>query len=121
MLQALDGARTLWRAAAPHEYRLVVSKDCYCDRGTPFESRVRGAAVVSGTGGVRSWGIAVEPELRTVESLFTDAERLIRSEADEVAVVFDPGLGYPSRISVDRWRHAIDDEWEWTAVLTPLE
>jgi hypothetical protein len=76
--------------------------------------------VVFGTGGQRAGGI-VEPELRTVESLFTEAERLIRSDAEEVTVVFDRTLGFPTRISVDRWRNAVDDEWAWTAVLTLVE
>jgi hypothetical protein len=121
LLQKLSGARTQWRGAAPHEYRLTVAKECFCDRGTPFQSHVRGIVVVSGTGGVRSRGIGVEPALRTVESLFTETERLIRSNADEVTVVFAPRLGYPARISVDRWRNAVDDEWTWATVLTSLD
>ena len=76
--------------------------------------------MVSGTGGERARGI-VEPELRTVESPFTEAERLIRSDADAVTLAFDRRLGFPARISVDRWRGAVDDEWTWTAALTQVD
>ena len=120
MLRELDEARRLWRRTAPHEYRLTVSKECSCDRGTPFKAHIRGTVVVSGTGGERAGGI-VEPELRTVESLFTEAERLIRSDAEAVTLVFDRRLGFPARISVDRWRSAVDDEWTWTAALTLVD
>src|SRR4051812_11019842 len=48
LLHKLSGARTLWRGSAPHEYRLTVAKECFCDRGTPFQSRVRGTVVLSG-------------------------------------------------------------------------
>jgi len=121
LLQALNAARSAWRATAPNEYRLVVSKKCFCDAGVPFESRVRSKVVVFGAGGVRSWGQPVEPELRKVEMLFAEADRLIRSDAEGVTVRFAPRLGYPARISVDRWRDGQDDEWTWIAVLTVLE
>ena len=120
MLRQLDEARDRWRRTAPQEYRLTVSKSCECDIGTPFQSHIRGTAVVSSNGGLRTGGI-VEPKLRSVESLFMEAERLIRSDADEVTLVFDPRFGFPARISVDQWRNAVDDEWGWTAVVTLVD
>jgi hypothetical protein len=68
---------------------LVVSQECFCDAGTPFESTVERREVIAASGGVRSYGRAVEPELRTVEMLFAEAERLIRSNAEGVQVIFD--------------------------------
>jgi hypothetical protein len=97
---------------------LVVSRECYCDRGTPFESEVEGGRVTAAVGGVRSFGLAMNPELRTVEMLFAEAERLLRSNAEEVQIVFDGRRGYPSVIAVDRWRDSADDEWTWRATLS---
>jgi hypothetical protein len=76
--------------------------------------------VVRGTGGVES-SLNILPGLRTVESLFTEAERQICSGADEVRVVFDSRFGYPSRMFVDLEDSRADDEWVWTAALTPVE
>ena len=118
LLEELNRARTLWDDAAPREYQLTVSQACFCDAGTPFKSRVRGTHVVSGTGGLRSAGRRVEPELRTVDALFDEAERLIRSNAEGVAVRFDSDFGYPALIEVDRWRDAFDDEWTWSVEMS---
>jgi hypothetical protein len=100
---------------------LVVSRECFCDAATSFESLVEGVEVIAASGGVRSFGRAVEPDLRTVERLFAEAERLIRSNAEDVQVVFDDQRGYPSVIAVDRWRDGFDDEWTWRARLSVVD
>ena len=121
LLLALERSRLRWHAAAPRRYRLVVSRDCHCDAGTPFDSEVERGRVVAAGGGVRTFGRAVEPELRSAEMLFAEADRLIRSDAESVQVVFDIWFGYPSVIAVDRWRDGIDDEWTWRAELSIVE
>ena len=121
MLSAVEGARQRWLANSPRAYRLVVSQECFCDAGTPFESRVEGGNVIAATGGVRSFEKPVKPELRTVEALFAEAERLIRSNVDDVSVAFDDRFGYPSSIVVDQWREALDDEWTWRVKLTAVK
>jgi hypothetical protein len=68
--------------------------------------------------GVRSLERAVGPELRTVEMVFVEAERLSRSNAEDVQVTVDAERGYPSAIAVGRWRRGIDDEWTWRAKLS---
>jgi hypothetical protein len=77
--------------------------------------------VVSKAGGVRSWGRAVEPSLRTVDMLFSQADRVIRSNAEEVAVEFNDRLGYPTRIRVDYRGDMEDDERTWVAVIKVLD
>jgi hypothetical protein len=121
LLRALESARRRWKASSPRTYRLVVSRECFCDAGTPFESKVESGRVIAASGGVRSFGRAVDPELRTVEMLFSEADRLIRSNAEDVQVVFDDRHGYPSAIEVDRWRDTIDDEWTWRAKLSVIK
>ena len=121
MLSAIEGARQRWLANSPRAYRLVVSQECFCDAGTPFESLVERGNIIAATGGVRSFEKAVEPELRTVEALFAEAERLIRSNVDDVGVTFDDQFGYPSSIDVDQWRGPLDDEWTWRAKLSAVK
>ena len=120
-LRLLDGARRRWQGTSPRHYRLVVSRECFCDAGTPFESEVVRGRVTTAAGGVRRSGLMLTPELRTVEMLFTEAERLLRSNAEDVQVVFDDQWAFPSAIAVDRWRGASDDEWTWRAALTVVE
>ena len=121
LMRAMESARQRWHATSPRAYRVVVSRECFCDAGIPFESEVEGGDVITAAGGVRSFGRAAEPELRTVETLFAEAERLIRSNAEDVKVSFDIQFGYPSLIVVDRWRDAIDDEWTWRGRLSLAE
>jgi len=120
-LRLLEIARRRWQDTSLRHYRLVVSRECFCDAGTPFESEVEGGRVITAVGGFRSRGVALTPELRTVEMLFAEAERLIRSNAEDVRVVFDDQRGYPSMMAVDRWRNAADDEWTWRATLSVVE
>jgi uncharacterized protein DUF6174 len=95
----------------------IVCVGCFCDAAVPFVSRVNGVAVVRSTGGHRSDGRSWAPSLRTVELLFSEARRAIYSDADEVGVEFDPRFRYPTRIRIDQWRDASDDEVEWIAQL----
>jgi hypothetical protein len=53
-----------------------------------------------------------------VEQVFMQVRRVIDSGAHEVTVLFDPALGYPSRISVDPRRDVVGDERDWTATLS---
>jgi hypothetical protein len=116
----LEAAHTYWNIERPMTYELTVTLQCFCDRGVPSISRVTGVTVVRGTGGHRSDSRSVGPSLRTVESLFSEARRAIYSDADEVAVEFDPRFSYPTRITIDQWRDSVDDEVEWIAQLRVL-
>lgn len=121
LLKALSSARRRWQTMAPPAYRLAVSRRCFCEAGTPFESTVRRGVVVLASGGLRTEARAVEPEIRTVERLFAEAERLVRSNVDDVKVSFDPQYGYPSIMDVDWYEDVTDDEWTWRAKLSVIE
>ena len=120
LLEQLDAARSYWNVEGPMTYELTVSLRCFCDPGVPFVSRVTGVTVVRSTGGHRRDGRSWGPSLRTVELLFSEARRAIYSDADEVEVEFDPRFRYPTRIRIDEWRDASDDEVEWIAQLQVL-
>jgi hypothetical protein len=110
LLAELERQKATWYRQAPDAYELKVSRLCLCDPGTPWVSRNEGSAVVSSSGGHFRDGRSVGPPLRNVEQVFAEARRAAESEADEVSVAFDPLYGYPMRIIIDRWRHAVDDE-----------
>jgi hypothetical protein len=115
LLGQLEAAQAYWNGEGPMTYKLTVSLRCFCDPGIPFVSRVTGVTVVQSTGGHRRDGRNWGPSLRTVELLFSEARRAIRSDADEVEVEFDPRFRYPTRITIDEWRDSVDDEIEWVA------
>ena len=120
LLEQLEAANSYWNVEGPMSYELTVSVNCYCEPGVPFVSRVTGRTVMRSTGGHwrdgRTWG----PSLRTVELLFSEARRAIYSDADEVAVEYDPRFRYPTRVRIDEWRDGFDDELEWVAKLRVL-
>ncbi len=45
----------------------------------------------------------------TMEKVFQLAEKSIYSGANRVSIRYDPSLGYPTSIVVDRWEDVIDD------------
>jgi hypothetical protein len=49
----------------------------------------------------------------TVEELFEIIDRAIDDHADALDVSYDPVLGYPSRIAIDRWFEAAGDEFSY--------
>ena len=109
-----------WHALRPFRYQLKVTKLSFGDNGAPWLSQIEGRAVIGSSGGHFFDGRNVEPPLRTVEQLFFEAERAVKSDDEEVAVEFDERLGYPKRILIDAWRGSADDEVEFSAELKAL-
>jgi hypothetical protein len=52
----------------------------------------------------------------TIEDLFTIIRKAIVDKADELNVEYDPILGYPSSISIDPIKTAIDEERGYTVM-----
>ncbi len=55
------------------------------------------------TSGLRDW--------LTVDRLFAEVRRQIAAKPGGLQVTYDSLLGYPTRIDVDPWLDAVDDEW----------
>jgi hypothetical protein len=49
-------------------------------------------------------------EYATIDGLFTKLEADLNGEADEVTVTYDPAYGFPSEITIDQIKEAVDDE-----------
>jgi len=107
----LEDARERWRNAGVSSYAYTLTRGCFCppQRTGPVRISVSAGQVVER---VYSDGTAVDPNQDlwpTMDGLFDHAERALR-DAHEVTIRYDPQLGYPSEISVDWIRDAIDDE-----------
>jgi len=112
----LEQQQQAWRYVAPRAYDFEYSWQCFCPGGgiwwhlTVEDGRVTNAAVVdSATPG--KGGIIPPPEgWPTVDSVFARVTRALAS-SDSVEVSYDPQFHFPSRVVVDRYRNAVDDEW----------
>jgi hypothetical protein len=114
----LDANLQKWQAQKVSHYRMTVNIGCFCpffDR-MPVTVEVRDGQVLSVTDSqgqpvaaddpIRSFGN--EP-LMTIEGVFAYAREAIQT-ADKTEVTYDPALGYPVSLIIDRIELAIDDE-----------
>ena len=114
----LDANLQKWQAQDVAHYRMKVNIGCFCpffDR-MPVTVEVRDGQVLSVTDSqgqpvaaddpIRSFGN--EP-LMTMPGIFAYAREALQT-ADETTLSYDPTLGYPVSLNIDRIELAIDDE-----------
>jgi FlaG/FlaF family flagellin (archaellin) len=114
----LDASLQKWQAQNVSHYRMNVNIGCFCpffDR-MPVTVEVRDGQVLSVTDSqgqvvaaddpIRSFG---NEQLMTVEGVFAYARDAFQT-ADKTEVTYDPTLGYPVSLNIDRIEQAIDDE-----------
>ncbi len=111
-----------WENAHIASYRFSLFVGCFCafmDR-MPLTVEVRNGEVVSMT---YADGRAVEADdseieffrrFATVEGLFAEIQADQNGAADEVKAAYDSKYGYPTQVSVDRIKAAVDDEFNLT-------
>jgi len=112
------GPRATWEEAGIDSYTYQLTRSCFCPGPFgPITVTVVDGKVESVTHGRKQTPVG-EDELGerplTVDELFGYVDEAT-GKADDVAVDYDPDLGYPTRISVDWYRNAIDDEMSFTA------
>lgn len=118
-------ARDKWQAASISHYRFKLSLGCFCafSQDMPLNIEVRDGQVVSIA---YQSGNPIDPSLMeyfqrfaTVDKLFDEIQNSFQvqgnvdtagDKADEVKVTYDPTYGYPSKISIDFIKNAVDDE-----------
>jgi len=114
--------RAKWRGTGFDSYTFTMRRSCFCTPEAigPVDIRVRMDQVVSRT--YTESGDSVTAYLvgwPTIDGLFDRAERALL-EADQATVTYHPDFGYPTNISIDWIREAIDDEEALTVLsLTP--
>lgn len=114
---ALQQNRQKWEAQNIDHYRFSVVVSCFCPfAGAEVTFEVRNGEVVSqAVKASQDWQID-EAQLtefyqpyNTIEKVFAYVEGADK-EADETTVTFDPTFGFPTDVSVDWIKLAIDDE-----------
>jgi hypothetical protein len=111
----LEQNRQKWQDAAISHYRYEVSIGCFCPWGTlmPLHVEVKDGQVVSLTdkdgNPVPENFAETFNKAATIEDLFAVAETAL-NDADEVQMEYDPTYGFPTTISIDYIKAAVDDE-----------
>lgn len=110
--------KTKWENAKIAHYRYNLSISCFCAfmDDMPLSIEVENGALISITTKngtiVDSSSAFYEMYLpySTIDRIFLNLEADLAGKADEVAVTYDPAYGYPTSISIDRIKEAVDDE-----------
>ncbi len=112
----LESARQQWQDAAISHYRFNLHMVCFCAfaENMPLVVEVQDGNVVSME---YQNGTEIDPasleffqRYETIEKIFTELEKAIGGEADEVTVSYDDAYGFPEQIDIDFIEEAIDDE-----------
>jgi hypothetical protein len=112
----LARAERRWERQDLVDYDYRYQRGCFCpDRG-PLRVRVRAGAVVSATRLDDGSALSASElaEVPTIPGLFEIARGAL-ADADAVEVAYHPAFGFPTRISIDWYEHAADDEVYYTA------
>jgi hypothetical protein len=97
-------ARARWTSVAPVAYSVVVSRSCECLEAAagPVLVSVRNGVAQSrqytATGAPVAAGLS--EQFPTVEGLFAVIDAAIRDRIQPMQVVYDPALGYPTRVII---------------------
>jgi hypothetical protein len=113
----LRAARALWNQRGPTSYDITVARYCECLSSGPVLVSVRDGLVVSRTYLSNSTDVGLEyaEGYPTIEGLFGRIDDARRQHAASVDVQYDPSFGFPSMISIDYSRPAVDDEVTYRA------
>jgi hypothetical protein len=95
-----------WQTSGPSDYRFTVDVQCFCPVGKPVVVTVRDGQVTSVQPEPPEYWSKVVVPVPDLFQLVADT----RATADVVDVSYDRALGYPTIISVDRIKQAVDDE-----------
>lgn len=111
----LRQAEQLWQAQDYRAYEFVFQRSCgECLPGAANQLRM---TVMGGTV-VQMYDLSIDHAVipdwraRTIPDLFTEVRNALG--ADELSVSYHPTLGYPTQLSVDYDRQAVDDEGGFT-------
>jgi hypothetical protein len=109
----LAAARARWARIAADDYVFDFQRSCFCapDFVRPVRIEVLGGTVSSAV--YADTGEPIAPPLTsvpTIEDLFDEIQDAVDRMASSVLAEYDPGMGYPTSVSIDYIANAIDDE-----------
>lgn len=118
-LTGTQSDHALWNALEIKNYDFVYQVSCFCGNLGPNPARlsVRGGAVVkvqTEDGSVFSGMVPPPSSYPTIDSLFVILENAEKKFPNRLTVRFDPTYHYPTMISIDPIKNAVDDEIAYT-------
>lgn len=116
----LELAKLKWKKLALTTYQFESSRSCFClNAGRLVDIKVTNNVITEAQ--VKETGVALSAdqvaELKTIDQLFDLLERASTTATGTWSATFDPARGYPTSISVDWIKQAVDDEEGYTAKL----
>jgi len=114
--RALSRNRALWVSQDISHYRFQLQVGCFCAFMDlmPLSVEVRDGQVVSlldASGRpVPAGRLEMLERYAGIDKLFELVDQAISGKADEVLVTYDPTYGFPSQVSIDYIKLAVDDE-----------
>jgi hypothetical protein len=114
--RALSRNRALWESQDISHYRLQLGIGCFCAFMDlmPLSVEVRDGQVVSllDASGRPVPGDRLEMLERYagIDKVFELVDQAISGKADKVTVTYDPTYGFPTQVSIDYIKLAVDDE-----------
>lgn len=107
----LDSARNLWRQVSTSDYDMSMVRGCFCIGGGEMTVFVRGDSVAAIQQAERQWQSGNDwwQYIPTVDGLFNLIAEAT-ADAHSVEAEYHPQLGYPTSVSVDWLKDAVDDE-----------
>jgi hypothetical protein len=108
---ALDRAELRWSGSGVQDYQIVVQNLCFCGYIRPVRITVRFGAVVSRVDAETGEPVPTYGEnVRDIAGLFDLIRDAIAQDAHSLDVKYDATYGFPTLITIDYIRNAIDDE-----------
>lgn len=121
-IRDLARAHDLWVDAGIADYELRLRRSCFCpiEYLGPVILTVEGDSVTAAV--YEADGEPVPADLMevfpTVEGLFEVLAEALASRAERIDVSYDPSLGYPRDLYIDRAAFIADEEFGFTATLS---
>lgn len=112
----IERNRQKWQDLGISHYRFNLFVGCFCvfSQDMPLVVEVQNGQVVSME---YQSGKAIEEGNRelfrryeTIDQIFSELEKDLKGEADEVKVTYDSTYGFPKQVNIDFIKEAIDDE-----------
>lgn len=101
----------LWERQGLSNYAYTLNVACFCPYAGPMRVDVRADSVYRAT--LIDTGLDIADlerfNVKTIDGLFEVLEKAIK-DADNVEVDYEAQYGFPTRIAIDYYKNAVDDE-----------
>lgn len=112
-LTDVNAAEARWSSLRVSSYRMHQRVACFCGNGgTIFEVTVSGGTITRVVNLSTSADVPSREfeKFRTVSQLFTEIRSAIPVDGKLISVTYSSAMGYPSQVSLDPIKNAVDDE-----------